>query len=782
MPQKIQRPQLQVLLRLIVVLLILTVTFSQLNVTRGFCASRAVTTLSDNGPGSLRQIITEAQPNDEIYFAVQGNIILTSGEIIIDKPLEITGPGPGLLAISGNYRSRIFFIEKGIDVAITNLTLRNGKAYDGGAILNNGANLTITNCDIHNNQAHFGGAIYNWGNLELHNSALFSNIADNSGGALRNLGEILMTNSVLANNIANTMVGGAIDNSGPMNVQNSSIVQNTAGTIGGGLNNPYNAIEIQNSIIALNRASRTADNCFGKVISLGYNLESSDECGFNALGDRQYQDPLIESLDQKKETESHYLPLDPHSPAINQVPEGSSGCGAPPYERDQRRYIRDDGVCDIGAYEHLATPNRPPSDVALDNNTIPEDVPLGTIVGTFTSEDPDDIADFHNYFLVDGKGGKDNHYFTIIENKLVTQTGFNYENQKVHQILVSVVDRGGQTLEKSFDIFVTDVGEMPGSSVPVGYTLNRTLKPDEEINPDEEKWNAGAISNNIPEGTNISIKVLSSNQIPIPETGLVALDKQINMQVLNIQGEVVDSLHSNVNICYTYDENDLETVGDNPGSLILASLNQNTGDWQPLITSHYPDTEQICAHAAPEAIYGLFAASLPQTGFAPGHNTEHPFQPEKAAYDDLGELWLEIPKLGVRETIIGVPLTDHGWDLTWLDDRIGYLSGTAYPTWNGNTALTGHVFNADGTYGPFSDLKQLNWKDEIIIHAWGQRYIYEIQSRYLANPDDLGIISSENQDWITLITCRGYDKPSNTYIWRMIIRAVLVRVEPDPIH
>ena len=54
-------------------------------------------------------------------------------------------------------------------------------------------------------------------------------------------------------------------------------------------------------------------------------------------------------------------------------------------------------------------------------------------------------------------------------------------------------------------------------------------------------------------------------------------------------------------------------------------------------------------------------------------------------------IYLEIPKLGVYTEIVGIPYTESGWDVTWLWKQAGYLQGTAFPTWKGNTVLTSHV-------------------------------------------------------------------------------------------
>ncbi len=171
---------------------------------------------------------------------------------------------------------------------------------------------------------------------------------------------------------------------------------------------------------------------------------------------------------------------------------------------------------------------------------------------------------------------------------------------------------------------------------------------------------------------------------------------------------------------------------------------------------------------------------LPETGFAPDRVTSIPSQPEAKEYQDLGDLWLEIPRLNLQLPIVGVPLRDDGWDLTWLWDEAGWLEGTAYPSWAGNTVLTAHVYLPNGEPGPFVNLHTLYWGDTVILHANGQRYIYQVRSTRRVYPGDTSIINHEDEDWLTLLTCQGYNERKDAYDYRIVVRAVLLKVEPEP--
>lgn len=170
----------------------------------------------------------------------------------------------------------------------------------------------------------------------------------------------------------------------------------------------------------------------------------------------------------------------------------------------------------------------------------------------------------------------------------------------------------------------------------------------------------------------------------------------------------------------------------------------------------------------------------PATGFAPGLVTVLPDQTVAKAYLPQSGLWIEIPTLDVQTTVTGVPIDGSQWNLTWLGGQIGWLEGTAAPTWAGNTVLTAHAYTADGLPGPFARLKDLKYGEQIILHADGQKYIYEVKSRDLVLATDTTLLTQhEEMDWLTLITCQTYDARTQTYLYRTAVRAVLVKVEAE---
>ncbi len=170
------------------------------------------------------------------------------------------------------------------------------------------------------------------------------------------------------------------------------------------------------------------------------------------------------------------------------------------------------------------------------------------------------------------------------------------------------------------------------------------------------------------------------------------------------------------------------------------------------------------------------SSTLPKTGFTPGKISILPQQPDALAYSAKNEILLEIPAIDISAPIVGVPMTQNGWDVTWLGKNIGYLNGTAFPTWKGNSVLTAHVWDANNKPGPFLLLKNLKYGDRIHIRAWGMIYIYEVRASQALIPSDFAtVLKHEESAWLTLLTCENYSGKDQIYHSRRMVRAILIK-------
>jgi CSLREA domain-containing protein len=238
------------------------------------CDNTIVTNNNDSGPGSLRSIIAGACGGEAITFApsVVSPINLTSGELLINKALLISGPGADVLTVrrgaAATANFRIFHVTSGSYNVIALLTIANGNPDDiGGGIYNQfGSDLVVSFCTVSGNFAGSvgGGGIANIGaTATILVSTVSGNSTSTSGGGIANaFGTVTITDSTISGNSATgsgTDGGGGIFNgsSGGVNLTNSTITNNSSSNFGGcaGVQNPSGAVNARNTIIALNNST-----------------------------------------------------------------------------------------------------------------------------------------------------------------------------------------------------------------------------------------------------------------------------------------------------------------------------------------------------------------------------------------------------------------------------------------------------------------------------------------------------------------------------------------------
>lgn len=115
---------------------------------------------------------------------------------------------------------------------------------------------------------------------------------------------------------------------------------------------------------------------------------------------------------------------------------------------------------------HIADSNYVPTDISLSNDTITENVTIGTLVGTFATTDHD-VSDSHQYSLVAGTGDVDNSSFQIVGDQLFTNAKFNFERKDTYTVRIRTTDSGigNYFYEESFTITIVDSIEAPDDIV-----------------------------------------------------------------------------------------------------------------------------------------------------------------------------------------------------------------------------------------------------------------------------------------------------------------------------
>lgn len=155
------------------------------------------------GLTTLREAIDEANTLngseiifDPNVFSTPKTITLKNGDMIINEPLTIAGPGAGLLTVDGDNLSRIFTLDDGFagaafTVRIQGITLTKGNGESsnnngrGGCIYSN-ERLRLSSAVIKNCSASIqgGGVKINRAGNTVENSFFLNNTTAGKGGGL----------------------------------------------------------------------------------------------------------------------------------------------------------------------------------------------------------------------------------------------------------------------------------------------------------------------------------------------------------------------------------------------------------------------------------------------------------------------------------------------------------------------------------------------------------------------------------------------------------------------
>ena len=106
------------------------------------------------------------------------------------------------------------------------------------------------------------------------------------------------------------------------------------------------------------------------------------------------------------------------------------------------------------------TGNYSPTNLVLDNNSIFENRPVGSTIGTFTAIDPDANNTLTYSFIDNNNTSPQNNLFALESNgTLKTASSFDYESNNTYSIRVQVKDDHNATTEGNFSILITNIIE-----------------------------------------------------------------------------------------------------------------------------------------------------------------------------------------------------------------------------------------------------------------------------------------------------------------------------------
>jgi CSLREA domain-containing protein len=266
----------------LVILLVVGALLSPISPRAVRAATLSVTSTADSGPGSLRDVIASAAPNDTVtfdptLFSTPQTITLTS-PITIAKNLTIQGPGANLVALDGNNAVQIFKLSLA-DIVLSGLTFQHGYSQ----VVESTTVLSVYDCVFVDNEGIPISQAVN-GKLIVNNSTFTNNHGSYSGGISNNdYSSAIISNSTFTNN-SGAYYGGALTNSNDsiMSVSNSTFTGNTVGYYGGAIGNYSNAKLIVNNSTFINNWSLYYGGAIVNVNLSTVNINNSTFSGNNS--------------------------------------------------------------------------------------------------------------------------------------------------------------------------------------------------------------------------------------------------------------------------------------------------------------------------------------------------------------------------------------------------------------------------------------------------------------------------------------------------------------------
>ncbi len=283
--------------------------------------------------------------------------------------------------------------------------------------------------------------------------------------------------------------------------------------------------------------------------------------------------------------------------------------------------------------------NEQPNGISLTNTEVLENQPVVTLVGIFSTTDPDSGNTF-TYVLVDN--GTDNDLFTIAGDSLYSAASFNYEIKNSYRIMVRSTDQEGLSVKSPVIISIHNINEEPTyisltnvkvlENQPIGTTVGgfNTTDPDSGntftyalVNGSGSIDNSSftisgdtlytAVSFNYEIKNNYSILVQSTDQ------GSLSIELVFSIQVADV-GDLQYPVHLSESVAWisstlgvpSYTHTYLDTIG----TLIAAGL--TGGDKYHYFNIDVPENVQVDAfllnHSGSGGDLQLFVTTSADTG------------------------------------------------------------------------------------------------------------------------------------------------------------------------
>ncbi len=123
--------------------------------------------------------------------------------------------------------------------------------------------------------------------------------------------------------------------------------------------------------------------------------------------------------------------------------------------------------------------NENPTELTINNTSIPENSSFGASIGFFNTVDPD-LFDVHFYSFADIVPNN-NGSFVIVEDELRTFESFDYETQDIYFVYVQTNDGKGGIYTQQFVINITDANDAPTALQLSSNTIAENLPPNSTV-------------------------------------------------------------------------------------------------------------------------------------------------------------------------------------------------------------------------------------------------------------------------------------------------------------
>lgn len=282
--------------------------------------------------------------------------------------------------------------------------------------------------------------------------------------------------------------------------------------------------------------------------------------------------------------------------------------------------------------------NEAPTDIQLSSTSVDENSADNTVIGVFTTTDPDP-GDTHTYTLVNDAGDR----FAIDGDRLVVADGsrLDFETDSSHIIVVRATDNEGLEYAESFTIAVNDVSEPDTTVEPA--TLTVAIAADEISEDDSDPATTATVTRNNATTDPLVVSLLGDpTQLTIPDTVTIpAQSSSVTFDVTVVDDGLTEDVQE-INIIASAPDftsgSDLVVVLDNDQPNLTVTLADDTiseGDISPATIGTV--TRDIVNEQSVEVILensDLDAVAVPLRVTIPANEADVTF-PVSAVNDDI---------------------------------------------------------------------------------------------------------------------------------------------------